>query len=41
LASKNKVTYLPPIYSSKKIREGVIAIINLVQAQESNQKAAN
>ena len=36
---QGRVIYLPPMPDSKKVREGIIEIINLVQEQELKTKA--
>ena len=43
MAFQGKTIYLPSVYDPKKVREGIIEIINLLKTQELNDKnkAAN
>lgn len=34
MATQGKTIYLPSVYDPKKVREGILEIISLVQAQE-------
>jgi hypothetical protein len=38
LIPKGKVIYLPAIYDPKKIREGILEILNLVKTRELDTK---
>ena len=38
MASQGKTIYLPSVYNPRKVREGIIEIINLVNTQELNAK---
>ncbi|HUU41872.1 MAG TPA: hypothetical protein VMW42_13125 [Desulfatiglandales bacterium] len=38
MASQGKTIYLPLVYNPRKVREGIIEIINLVNTQELNAK---
>ena len=38
MTSLGKTIYLPSIYDPKKVREGILEILNLVKTQESNTK---
>ena len=39
MVTLGKTIYLPSVYDPKKIREGILEIISLVQEQELNTKA--
>ena len=39
MVTLGKTIYLPSVYDPKKIREGILEIISLVQEQELNAKA--
>ena len=39
MTPQGRVIYLPPILDPKKIREGILEIISLVQEQELKAKA--
>ena len=39
--SNGKVIYLPSVYDPRKVREGILEILNLVKNQEFDAKVEN